>query len=132
MSTRGILSSPYQRRVIVTFSLVAIAGLLLFVILVNALTPETRAWNLVSDILVALTASAMFALLSVCLLHFFTDPSEVEASTQLLPGDIDGALDALARSAADYILYVRTGRHFRAKVLRFSSKKQTPVAGASK
>ena len=117
MSTRGILSSPYQRRVIVTFSLVAIAGLLLFVILVNALTPETRAWNLVSDILVALTASAMFALLSVGLLHFFTDPSEVEASTQLLPGDIDGALDALARSAADYILYVRTGRHFRAKVL---------------
>jgi hypothetical protein len=59
----------------------------------------------------------MFALLSAGLLHFFTDPSEVEASTQLLPGDIDGALDALARSAADYILYVRTGRHFRAKVL---------------
>src|SRR3984893_2700257 len=117
MSTRGILSSPYQRRVIVTFSLVAIAGRLLFVILVNALTRETRAWNLVSDILVALTASAMFALLSVGLLHFFTDPSEVEASTQLLLGDIDGALDALARSAADYILYVRTGRHFRAKVL---------------
>jgi hypothetical protein len=117
MSTRGILGSPYQRRVIVTFSLVAIAILLLFVILVNALTPETRAWKLVSDILVALTASAMFALLSAGLLHFFTDPSEVEASTQLLPGDIDGALDALARSAADYILNVRTGRHFRAKVL---------------
>lgn len=117
MSTRGILSSPYQRRVIVTFSLVAIVVLLLFVILVNDLTPETRAWKLVSDILVALTMSAMFALLSAGLLHFFTDPSEVEASTQLLPGDIDGALDALARSAADYILYVRTGRHFRAKVL---------------
>ncbi len=117
MSTRGILSSPYQRRVIVTFSLVAIVGLLLAVILVNALTPETRAWNLLSNILVALTASAMFALLSAGLLHFFTDPSEIEASTQLLPGDIDGALDALARSAADYILYVRTGRHFRAKVL---------------
>jgi hypothetical protein len=117
MSTRGILSSPYQRRVIVTFSIVAIAILLLLVILLNALTPETRAWKLVSDILVALTASAMFAVLSVDLLHFFTDPSEIEASTQLLPGDIDGALDTLARSAADYILYVRTGRHFRAKVL---------------
>jgi hypothetical protein len=71
MSTRGILGSPYQRRVIVTFSLVAIAILLLFVILVNALTPETRAWKLVSDILVALTASAMFALLSAGLLRRF-------------------------------------------------------------
>jgi hypothetical protein len=91
--------------------------LLLFVILVNALTPETRTWNLASNILVALATSAMFAFLSAALLHFFTDPSEVEASTQLLPGDIEGALDALARSAADYIIYVRTGRHFRAKVL---------------
>lgn len=117
MSTQGILSSRYQRRVIVTFALAAIAVLLLFVILVNALTPETRAWKLVSDILVALTTSAMFALLSAGLLHFFTDPSQIEASIQLLPGDIDGALEALARSAADYILYVRTGRHFRAKVL---------------
>jgi hypothetical protein len=36
MSSRGILSSPYQRRVIVTFSLVAIAALLLSVILLNA------------------------------------------------------------------------------------------------
>src|SRR5271169_2026001 len=103
MSTRGILSSPYQRRVIVTFSLVSIAVLLLLLILLNALTPETRAWQLVSNILVALTGSAMFALLSAGLLHFFTDPSEVEASTQLLPGDIDGALDTLARGAADYI-----------------------------
>jgi hypothetical protein len=42
MSSRGILSSPYQRRVIVTFSLVAIAALLLFVILLNAL-PRKRA-----------------------------------------------------------------------------------------
>jgi hypothetical protein len=117
MSTRGILGSPYQRRVIVTFSLGAISVLLLFVILINALTPETRAWKLVSDVLVALTASAMFALLSAGLLHFFTDPSGVEASTLLLPGDIDGVLDTLARSAVDYILYVRTGRHFRAKVL---------------
>lgn len=125
MSTRGILSSPYQRRVIVTFSLIAIAVLLLLVILLNALTSETRAWKLVSDILVALTASAMFALLSAGLLHFFTDPSEVETSTQLLPGDIDGALESLARSAVDYILYVRTGRHFRAKVLPLIAEKAT-------
>jgi hypothetical protein len=117
MSTRGILSSAYQRKVIVAFALVAIAVLLLAVVLVNSLTPETRAWKLISDILVALTTSAMFALLSAGLLHFFTDPSEVEASIQLLPGDIDEALDALARNASDYILYVRTGRHFRAEVL---------------
>jgi hypothetical protein len=117
MSTRGILSSTYQRKVIVAFALVAIAVLLLAVVLVNSLTPETRAWKLISDILVALTTSAMFALLSAGLLHFFTDPSEVEASIQLLPGDIDKALDALARNASDYILHVRTGRHFRAKVL---------------
>lgn len=125
MSTRGILSSPYQRRVITTFSLIAIVVLLLLVILLNALTAETRTWKLVSDILLALTASAMFALLSAGLIHFFTDPSEIEASTQLLPGDIDGALDALARSAADYILYVRTGRHFRAKVLPLIVQKAT-------
>jgi hypothetical protein len=123
MSTRGILSSPYQRRVIVTFSLGAILILLLLVILLNAFTPETRAWKLVSDILVALTTSAMFALLSAGLLHFFTDPSDIESSTTLLPGDIDRALDTLARSAAHYILYVRTGRHFRAKVLPLLVKK---------
>jgi hypothetical protein len=117
MSSRGILSSPYQRRVIVTFSLIAIAALLLSAILVNAFTPETRAWQLVSNILVALTSSAMFALLSAGLLQFFTDPSQVESSTLLLPGDIDRALNALAYAAADYMLYVRTGRHFRAKVL---------------
>ena len=117
MSARGILSSPYQRRVIVAFSLASIAILILLVIVVNAFTPETRTWKLVSDIFVALTASAVFALLSAGLLHFFTDPSEVEAATQLLPRDIDAALDALARSAMDYILYVRTGRHFRANVL---------------
>jgi hypothetical protein len=61
MSTRGILGSPYQRRVIVTFSLGAISVLLLFVILINALTLETRAWKLVSDVLVALTASGAIA-----------------------------------------------------------------------
>ena len=56
--------------------------------------------------MVALTTSAMFALLSAGLLHFFTDPSEIEASTVLLPGDIDGALDTLARSATSYMLCV--------------------------
>jgi hypothetical protein len=117
MSSRGILSSPYQRRVIITFSLVAIGALLISAVLVNAFTPETRAWKLVSDILVALTSSAMFAFLSASLLQFFTDPSKIERSALLLPGDIDRALSALAHSAADYMLYVRTGRHFRAKVL---------------
>lgn len=117
MSARGILSSPYQRRVIATSSIVSIILLLVCVILINAYAPETRRWDLLSAILVAVTGSAMFALLSAALLSFFSDPAEIEASTQLLPRDIAGALDALARGAPDYMLYVRTGRHFRAKVL---------------
>jgi len=67
----------------------------------------------------------MFALLSAAFLHFFTDPYDMEAATQLLPGDIKGALDALADSAVEYKLYVRTGRHFRAAVLPLLVKKAT-------
>jgi phosphate/sulfate permease len=118
MSTRGILASPYQRRVIISVSLLSIAALIVCAILLTLLTPETRWWKLVYDIIVALNASAMFAFFSAALLYFFTDPREVEASTEVLPQDIGAALDAVARSdAPDYMLYVRTGRHFRANVL---------------
>ena len=85
--------------------------------------PETRGWKLVSDILVALTTSAAFAFASAAFLYFFTDPFDLDASTQVLPKDIGPALDALASNAAHYKLNVRTGRHFRADVLPVLSQK---------
>lgn len=125
MSTRGLLSSLSQRRVIVTFSLIAIVSLILAITGIYKYAPQTRGWKLLSDILIAFTTSASFAFLSGVFLHFFTDPYEEEASTYLLPADIGNALKALAESGADYQLYVRTGRHFRAEILPILNKKAT-------
>jgi hypothetical protein len=125
MSTRGLLSSPSQRKIIATFSLTAIACLILAITGIYKYAPQTRGWKLTSEVLVAFTSSAMFAFLSATFLHFFTDPYEMEASTYLLPSDIGSRLKALAESGTDYKLYVRTGRHFRAEVLPLLEKKAT-------
>jgi hypothetical protein len=123
MPNRGILSSPYQRRVIATFSIICILVLIAALFVIYFFAPETRGWKLVSDILVALTTSAAFAFASAVFLYFFTDPFDLEASTQVLPKDIGPTLNTLASNAANYKLNVRTGRHFRADVLPLLSKK---------
>src|SRR5436190_20648089 len=116
MPNRGILSSPYQRRVIAAFSIICILALIAALFVIYFFAPETRGWKLISDILVALTTSAAFAFASAAFLYFFTDPFDLEASTQVVPKDIGPALNALASNAADYRLNVRTGRHFRADI----------------
>ena len=78
-----------------------------------------HAWlNLIIDFLVAIVASAVFALASALYLaFFFKDPFQIADATKLLPQDIGQALVRVAENAADYKLFVRTGRHFRAEIL---------------
>jgi len=51
-----------------------------------------------------------------CLL-FFTDPEAIAKRSIVLPEDINSTLNDIAGKAADYKIFVRTGRHFRAKIL---------------
>jgi hypothetical protein len=118
LAERGILgSSPHQRKTITVLSAFSILALFLIIVIVNLTTEETRWAKLLSDLLLALTASAMFALLSTWFLYFFRDPADIQKTILLLPEDIGKALDELAKNAGDYTLSVRTGRHFRAEVL---------------
>ena len=118
MSILGIMSSPFQRRLLFCFTLViiALAGILLYVIFLA--TSDSRGWNLLMSLLSGVIGSAIFALLSTFFIfYFFTDPFAVEAASHLLPRDIGASLREMAETATEYNLYVRTGRHFRAVIL---------------
>lgn len=118
MTLSGILSSPSQRR---TFLLSSIAVLLLSTIAVLTIvywSPNTPIWNALSSLLISVVAGGVFALVSgLFISFFFVDPNAIAASSTLLPEDIGQALKTIAESAADYKIFVRTGRHFRAEVL---------------
>lgn len=118
MSVPGILSSPFQRRILFFFTLAIIAGSCLFLYVIYTATPDTRGWNLIIGLLAGVIGSAIFALLSTFFMYyFFTDPFEADSSSQLLPQDIGASLRAMAQAATEYKLYVRTGRHFRSAIL---------------
>jgi hypothetical protein len=112
------MSSPFQRKILFFFTLTIIALSCAALYAIYAATADTRGWNLIIALLAGVIGSAIFALLSTYFMfYFFTDPAEVEASSQLLPQDIGASLRAMAHTAADYKLYVRTGRHFRSAIL---------------
>jgi hypothetical protein len=118
MSLPGIMSSPYQRNLLLLASILIILLFSVVVVILWYVTPETRGWNLVIDFLVAIVASAIFALASALYLaFFFKDPFELASASKLLPQDIGQALLKIAENASDYRLFVRTGRHFRADIL---------------
>ena len=126
MSLSGIMSSPSQRR---TFLLASILIIVISCVLVWVLyyfTSDTRGWNLLSNLVVAIVAASVFALASALYIaYFFVDPFEVESANKLLPQDIAQALTRMAENAADYKLFVRTGRHFRAEILPLLIKNAT-------
>jgi ABC-type Fe3+-siderophore transport system permease subunit len=118
MSVSGIMSSPFQRRLLLFFTLAIIAGACLVLYLIYALSPDSRGWNVLIGLLSGIIGSAFFALLSTFFIYyFFTDPLTAETASHLLPKDIATSLREMAQTAADYKLYVRTGRHFRAVIL---------------
>lgn len=118
MSVPGILSSRSQRKLMFLASITLLLVLCLAMFILYAFTPDTRGWNLIIGVVVAVTASGMFALFSAFYLwYFFTDPFDAEAASQLLPKDVKEALEQLARNATEYRIYVRTGRHFRSSIL---------------
>lgn len=118
MTLSGILSSPSQRR---TFLLASVAVLTVFIISIFAisyLAPNTPIWSALNSLLISVVASGVFALVAgFYIYYFFVDPNDVTATTILLPEDIGQALQTIATGAADYKIFVRTGRHFRAEVL---------------
>jgi hypothetical protein len=132
MSVTGVMSSPSQRRLLLVIWVALIVGLGLAVLLVFFLTADSRGPNLILNFLLAFETSAIFALTATIFLsYYFKDPFGIEKSAVLLPQDIGRSLDALAQSGANYKIFVRTGRHFRASILptlvRAATKNRSPV-----
>jgi hypothetical protein len=118
MTLSGILGSPSQRR---SFLLASTTVLVLCVVAslgVSAFAPSTPVWNTINSLFISVVGSGVFALAAgLYLTYFFVDPNDIGAETILLPQDIGQALQAIASTAADYKIFVRTGRHFRAEIL---------------
>lgn len=74
-------------------------------------------WEAFNNFFISIVASGAFAIISTLYLSYFTDPRLARAETLILPQDIDENLRRLVGGAHDYRIYVRTGRHFRAKAL---------------
>jgi len=123
MTLSGILSSPSQRRI---FLLASGAVLLLSTIAILAIAyyaPNKPVWNALNSLFISTVASGAFAVVSgLYITYFFVDPNDIAAKSILLSQDIGEALQAIATNAANYKIFVRTGRHFRAEVLPILSK----------
>lgn len=132
MSISGIISSPSQRRLLFTLSLLLILLCCIAVAALYELSPDTRGWNVLISFFVGIATSGMLALFSVFYLYFFfADPFDIATASQLLPTDIGAALEQAAASATEYKIYVRTGRHFRASILpllaKTATRKRVPI-----
>lgn len=126
------MSSRSQRRFLFTLSVLLIALCCIAVLILYWHSPDSRGWNIIIAFLVGIAVSGVFALFSTFYVYYyFSDPFDDAAATQLLPADIGSALEGLASTAADYKIFVRTGRHFRAVVLPLLAhaavKKRIPV-----
>lgn len=118
MSLSGVMSSPSQKRSFLLASILIIVISCILVWVLYYFTSDTRGWNLLINFLVAIVAAGIFALTAALYIaYFFVDPFEVASAIKLLPQDIAQALTGMAENAADYKLFVRTGRHFRAEIL---------------
>lgn len=118
MSLSGVMSSPYQRKFFLFSSILIIIVSCFIVWILYWFTLDTRGWNLLISVLVSIVTSAIFSLGSALYLaFFFEDPFELASAQELLPQDVGQALRQIAENTADYKLFVRTGRHFRAEIL---------------
>jgi len=118
MSVSGILSSPSQRRSFLLASGVVLLISIIAILAISYFAPGTPVWSALNSLLISVVASGVFALVSgLYISYFFVDPNAIAAKSILLPEDIGQFLQDIAKKAADYKIFVRTGRHFRAEVL---------------
>ena len=132
MSLPGMLSSASQRFHFTVISCLVVLSLFLFALLVYLVAPDTRGWNLLLNVVLAILSSTIFAIVTAFFIrYFFDDPFEMSAANRLLPKDIGPALKDMAEDALTYRLLVRTGRHFRADVLpilvRNATRRRSPM-----
>lgn len=117
VSLSGIFSSRYQRRSFLVASTLVIAVCGVLIMLIAYYGKDQALWEAFNNFFISIVASGAFAIISTLYLSYFTDPRLARAETLILPQDIDENLCRLAGGAHDYRIYVRTGRHFRAKAL---------------
>lgn len=118
MALSGILTSPSQRRHFLVTSTAVLMALIFAIVLISLLAPQTPMWDSLQSMLISFAASGVFAIVSGFYIYlFFVDPNEIALKSTVLPEDIGQALRAIASSAMDYKIFVRTGRHFRAEIL---------------
>src|SRR5262245_38528362 len=118
MTLFGILSSPSQRRSFLFTSGVVLVVAVIGIFAISYFAPTTAVWSALNNLLISVVASVVFALVSgLYILYFFVDPDDIAAKSRLLPEDISQVLRGVATKAADYKIFVRTGRHFRAEIL---------------
>jgi hypothetical protein len=118
MDFTTILNSRSQRRAfLLATGFVLVTGVALALLLATY-APSTPVWNALVGISGSVAAGGVFALLSgLYLWYFFADPNELSAQSYIFPKDIAENLEAIAKAATEYKIFVRTGRHFRAKIL---------------
>lgn len=118
MDLETILSSRSQRRAFLLATGLVLAFGLAATMAVAHWAPSTPVWNAMVGILGSIPAGGVFALLSgLYLWYFFADPDELAAQSYIFPKDIAESLETIAKTATEYKVFVRTGRHFRAKIL---------------
>lgn len=118
MTVTGILSSPSQKRTFLLASGMVLLICIIGIFMIAWLAPSTPIWNSLNSLFISTVASGVFALVAgLYIYYFFVDPNDIAAKTIILPQDIGQTLHALALSAREYKIFVRTGRHFRAEIL---------------
>jgi hypothetical protein len=118
MNLATILSSRSQRRAFMLATVLVLATGVALTLLLAAFAPSTPVWNALVGISGSVAAGGVFALLSgFYLWYFFADPNELTAQSYIFPKDIAETLEGIAKTATEYKIFVRTGRHFRAKIL---------------
>lgn len=118
MDLATILGSRSLRRAFVLTTCLALLVGSLLVLLIAYVAPAGPVWNAAVNLLTSIPASGAFALISgLYLWYFYADPSKSSTQSYVFSNDISENIEDIAKNGGDYKIFVRTGRHFRAKIL---------------
>jgi hypothetical protein len=113
-----VLNSRHERRRFFFTTFIVVAISVIVTLIIAKFSPSGIIWSTFNGILISIAASAYSASFSAMYFwYFFADPNEKVAQSYIFPQDISLTLETIANSATDYKIFVRTGRHFRAKIL---------------